>query len=386
MYILTAESNVNSIVIYGFSTEGYRIASSIALRGHKVSIIDDSAGMAILLTPETAKSYPDVNSLTEDEPLLTVQPIDIAIKNASYIFFSPRIRKTGTEVKNHISLKFQDVVRHIGKNTSIIYTVPTGVGGNNENIAVIEHISGLTVGNDVNYYYFPTSLIQTNEFGLYIGTLQHKNDTFLLELLSEGESGSKINILDMGTAEYFHIINVVGHFCRLSSIFEICRHARDVGNSTELQKETFNDLFFDDLASGLYDLRIIQASLSGATPLMFLLNGSIKAIETYLKFLTDELRILLKRRDLKASKTRVIIAWSLDSNEMRGDKLDLLASLETKLKDYIGDVQINNSGNLYPSEKTTVIIACSKKDFAECIKGPNSDLIIKATPISQILD
>ena len=119
---------------------------------------------------------------------------------------------------------------------------------------------------------------------------------------------------------------------------------------------------------------------------MFLLNGSIKAIETYLKFLTDELRFLLKRRDLKASKTRVIIAWSLDSNEMRGDKLDLLAILETKLKDYIGDVQINNSGNLYPSEKTTVIIACSKKDFAECIKGPNSDLIIKATPVSQILD
>jgi hypothetical protein len=351
-----------------------------------VSIIDDSAGMAILLTPETAKSYPEVNSLTEDEPLLTVQPIDVAIKNASYVFFSPRIRKTGTEVKNHVSLKFQDVVRHIGKNTSIIYTVPTGVGGNNENIALIEHISGLTVGNDIYYYYFPVNNIHNNEFGLYIGTLNRKSDSFLLDILCEKESKSKINLIDIWTAEYLHVIQVVGHYSRLSSIFEICKHARDVANTTELQKETFNDIFFDDFASGLYDLRIIQSSLSGATPLMFLLNGTIKAVETYLKYLTDELRFLLKRLDIKASKTRVVIAWSIDSNEMRGDKLDLLANLETKLKDYIGDVQINNMTNLYPSEKTTVVIACSRKDFDECKKGYNSDLVIKATPISQILD
>ena len=351
-----------------------------------MSIIDDSAGMAVLLTPETAKSYPDVNSLTEDEPLLTVQPIDVAIKNASYIFFSPRIRKTGTEVKNHVSLKFQDVVRHIGKNTSIIYTVPTGVGGNNENIALIEHISGLTVGDDINYYYFPTNIIHNNEFELYVGTLNRNSDSFLLDILCEKDSKSKINLTDIWTAEYLHIIKVVGHFSRLSSIFEICRHARDAGNSTELQEATFNDIFFDDFASGLYDLRIIQASLSGATALMFLLNGTIKAIETYLKYLTDELRFLLKKLDIKASKTRVVIAWSIDSNEMRGDKLDLLASLETKLKDYIGDVQINNRANLYPSEKTTVIITCSKNDFDECKKGYNSDLVIKATPISQILD
>ena len=68
--------------VYGLSTEGYRIASSIAVKGVKVSLIDESARMAISLKPDIARTYPDVNSLIEDEPLLALQPIDIAISAA----------------------------------------------------------------------------------------------------------------------------------------------------------------------------------------------------------------------------------------------------------------------------------------------------------------
>ena len=56
------------------------IASSIAVKGVKVSLIDESARMAISLKPDIARTYPDVNSLIEDEPLLALQPIDIAIE------------------------------------------------------------------------------------------------------------------------------------------------------------------------------------------------------------------------------------------------------------------------------------------------------------------
>ena len=95
---------------------------------------------------------------------------------------------------------------------------------------------------------------------------------------------------------------------------------------------TFSDLYIDDVANGLYDLRAIGSSISGAGPLMYLVNGTIKGIEGYIKHLIDEIRDTLRKQDLKASRTKVAIAWTLDPNEMRGDKIEMLSSLETRLK------------------------------------------------------
>jgi hypothetical protein len=98
---------------------------------------------------------------------------------------------------------------------------------------------------------------------------------------------------------------------------------------------------------------------------------------------------MLKKRDLKASRTKVTIAWTVDQNEMRGDKLELLSSLENRLKDYIGEVETQQGTfDLYPTEKTMIVIACSKIDLNNIIsKNVNSDLIvIKAIPILQTID
>jgi UDP-N-acetylmuramoylalanine-D-glutamate ligase len=75
---LSLEASSKSTVVYGLTTEGYRIASTLAVRGHKVSLVDESARMAIMLKPEVARTYPSVSSLLEDEPLLALQPVDIA--------------------------------------------------------------------------------------------------------------------------------------------------------------------------------------------------------------------------------------------------------------------------------------------------------------------
>ena len=151
------------VVVYGLSTEGYRIASAIAARGHKVSLIDESARMAIMLKPGITKTYPTVSSLLEDEPLLELEPVDVAIKMASYVFFSPKVRKTGQDVRADISSKLRDAVRSISPGTSIVFTLPTGIGGNTENIALIEHLTGFVIGSDIYYYYMPiTSLSEIN--------------------------------------------------------------------------------------------------------------------------------------------------------------------------------------------------------------------------------
>jgi hypothetical protein len=99
---------------------------------------------------------------------------------------------------------------------------------------------------------------------------------------------------------------------------------------------------------------------------------------------------MLKKRDLKASRTRVSIAWTLDPNEMRGNKIELLSSLETKLKDYIGDVdrQQGSGLDLYPTDKTMIVLACTKNDFAKVSsknKQISEGILMKANPACETI-
>jgi hypothetical protein len=382
-------TNTAPVAVYGLSTEGYRIASSIAVNGSKVSLIDESVRMAILLKPDIARTYPNVSSLMEDEPLLDLQPIDIAISNASYVYFAPRIRKVGQDVKSDVMTKFKDAIKALKRGASLIYMLPTGVGGNNENIALIEHMTGMTVEKDVSYYYFPMSPIAASSETL-IGSFKSKHDNHISKMLYDPDTRRKLNFVDINSAELVHVIKTLSHYSGMASILEICKKATDSNIRSELMHSTFADLYIDDVTSGLYDLRIIGSSLDGTGPLMYLVNGSIKSVEGYLKFLIDQVRATLKKRDLKASRTKVAIAWTLDPHEMRGDRVELLSSFETKIKDYISDVdrQQGSTFDLYHTDKTTIVIACSKADFEKIMSKnmANQDFIVmKANPLCEIV-
>ena len=385
----TSTTNTASVAVYGLSTEGYRIASSIAVNGSKVSLIDESVRMAILLKPDIARTYPNVSSLMEDEPLLDLQPIDIAISNASYVYFAPRIRKVGQDVKSDVMTKFKDAIKALKRGASLIYMLPTGVGGNNENIALIEHMTGMTVEKDVSYYYFPMSPIAASSETL-IGSFKSKHDNHISKMLYDPDTRRKLNFVDINSAELVHIIKTLSHYSGMASILEICKKATDSNIRSELMPSTFADLYIDDVTSGLYDLRIIGSSLDGTGPLMYLVNGSIKSVEGYLKFLIDQVRATLKKRDLKASRTKVAIAWTLDPHEMRGDRVELLSSFETKIKDYISDVdrQQGSTFDLYHTDKTTIVIACSKADFEKIMSKNMANqefIVMKANPLCEIV-
>ena len=60
------------IVIYGLSTEGYSLACQMAINGGNVQIIDENSSSAISLKSEIAQTYPNIDSLKEDEPLLSM--------------------------------------------------------------------------------------------------------------------------------------------------------------------------------------------------------------------------------------------------------------------------------------------------------------------------
>ena len=371
------------VVIYGLSTEGYSLACQIALNGGDVQIIDESTPSAISLKKDIAKSYPSVQALKDDEPLLAMTPISAAISKAQVLIFAPKIRKTGQDTKIEINSKFKDAVSDIKKGTSVVYGLGTGFGGNSENISLLEHVTGLKVGKNISYFYYP--LTKESITKSYIGSSDNKENEILKKLLTKDKT---IKFLSLSSSEYFHSIDVLKQFSSQTSILEVCKFAKDSETKSDLNSEPIGKIFLDDMIDGLFDLRSLSSSFEGASSLMYLINGSMKGIDGYIKRLIDETRLVLKKNELKASRTKILLLWSLDQHEMKGEKIEKLQELEIRLKDYIGDVEaVSQPIDIFQNEKTTIVVVCSKHDFDYIMKNNNDDelIIIKANPLCQLV-
>lgn len=371
------------VVVYGLSTEGYSLACQIALNGGDVQIIDESTPSAISIKQDIAKSYPSVQALKDDEPLLAMTSIDAAISKAQVLIFAPRIRKTGQDIKIEINSKFKDAVSNIKKGCNVVYGLGTGFGGNSENISLLEHVTGLKVGKNVSYFYYPLS--KESPIKPYIGSSDSKENDTLKKLLTDNK---KFNFLSLNSSEYFHAIDVLKQFSSQTSILEVCKFAKDSVTKSNLNSEKIGELYLDDFIDGLFDLRSLSSSFEGASSLMYLINGSMKGLDGYIKRLIDETRLILKKNELKASRTKILLLWTLDQHEMKGEKIEKLQELETKLKDYIGDVEsISQPVDIFQNDKTTIVVVCSKQDFDYIMKNNKDDelIILKANPLCQVI-
>ena len=218
-----------------------------------------------------------------------------------------------------------------------------------------------------------------------IGSFNGKEDSTLSELLTMSKKKKKF--VAISSSEHFHAIDVLSRFSSLCSVLEVCKYAQDEITKNDLSSDDFQEIFLDNMASGLFDLKSLGSSFEGANTLMYLINGSVKGIDGYIKRLIDEIRLTLKKNDLKASRTKIALYWTLDQHAMRGDKIEMLQNLTSRLRDYIGDVEAYEDLNfdLFHNDKTTIVVACSKSDFDNIEKNKqNSDLIIvKANPLCE---
>ena len=370
------------VVFFGLSTEGYHLASKMVINGADVKIIDESAQGAIVLNSEVAQTYTDVIALREDEPLLSMEPGNVAISKAKYLFFTPRIRKTGQDLKTEVNSKFKDAVSELKKGSSVINCLPTGFGGNNENISLLEHVTGLKAGKDSSYFYFP--LNDLNKTPDVIGAIKQAEEKKLLSLLKTDKKEKKF--VDISSAENLHAIDTIQRFSNQCSIIEVCGKFVKNNSKYTTSFNEFKDLYLDDMVSGFYDLRMLGSSFESAQTLMYLINGSVRGIHGYIKRLIDTIRITLKKNDLKASKTKIVLSWTLDTNEMRGDKIEMLNSISSKLRDYIGDVETSSGSiDLFHQDKVTIVVACSNHDYKEIKENSKDDniFVIKANPLCE---
>ena len=377
-------------MIYGLSTEGYEIAKKILRKQSKVIIIDENSRLGIILTSEIVKEYPHISFLNEEELLLNLEPFDKAISNAPIVFFAPRIRKVNQDVKNEIILKFKEIITYLRKNTVIVINVPLGIGGNNEIITLIEHQSGLMVGTDVTYYYYPINSDKASE--TILGSHQQRNENLfsnnIFDLINENNHIQKDSkLVSITSAELVYSINIINKYSNLTCINEISKLGKSREDKREIFYKNLESIYFDEIANGLFDLRIIGLSISSSTALSYVVNGTIRSIEGFIKNLVDETRSQLKYREIKASRTKVTIFWTIDNHEIRGDKTIIRELLESKLRDYIAEVEIEDIESYIPNPTNNIIIACSNSDFKRIVdriekninhRHPNYKLVIVA--------
>ena len=371
------------VVIYGLSTEGYDLASHMAKKGADVYVIDESASSAFSLKAEIAKKY-SISSIKEDDIILDMIPIESAISTAQYVFFAPRIRKSDDDIQTEINSKFKDAISTLKKNSSVVFGVPTCFGGSTEIISLLEHVTGFEVGKNVSYYYYPLDLNQQPKI---IGSLNGEPDPKLSELLSTEEEQKQF--VTISSSEYFHGMNVLSRSLRMSSILEITKRAYEDSPDEVFVYDDLNKLFFDEMLNGLFDLRILLSSFEGSNTMTVLINSSIKAVDHYIKLLTDQIRNTLKDHELKASRTKLILSWNIDQYSMRNDKILMMDLIITKFRDYVADVESykDNKYNLFNRDKRMLVVPCSSSDYeyVEKLREDTDIIILKTNPFCDVV-
>ncbi len=362
-----------TIVIYGLSTEGYEIAKRILQNHTKVIIIDENSKLGLSLTSKIVKEFPSIASLMEEELLLNLEPFDKSISNAPIIFFAPRIRKINYEVKNDIIPKFKEIITNLKSNTSIVFNIPLGIGGNTEIISLIEHLSGYNMETEIYYYYNPINKNKSDK--IILGRYQQKDDPYFDNIihLIYHKNINELKTVNISSAEILYTINVVKRYSNLSSINEIAKLTKIKEIRIEVFQNDINSIYLDEIVNGLFDLRILSLSLTNSSALGYIVNGTIKSIEGFIKSLVDELRLQLKEREIKASRTKVTIFWTIDKNEIRGDKILMRELLKSKMTDYIAEVEIQDIENFVPNIITNIIVVCSSEDHKKTLLKINKN-------------
>jgi hypothetical protein len=367
------------VAIYGLTTEGYLLASRIIEKA-SVTIIDDTLQMAMELDQQMVKSHKDLHALVGEESLMGLKPIAQVLADSAVVFFTPKLRRGNDESVIEASTKLRDIAKYVSKGVLIVNTLPTGIGGNGDNVSLLEKQTGLNVGDSLNYAYCPL--------------LPKSGDTRFLSVASNSSSGIleeiglKLTATKLAKSELRYVSYVLEKTMKITTQIELMRRAREQKVSDRPDNE---EGYIDELASYLYDLAAIQSSEDVGEPITYLASAAIKGLENYVRYIVDQTREMLRDLQLKASRTKVVIAWTIDKYEMKADRLRTAEGMVERMRDYVTDVEHAQSspsdrgGQVLSPYKHNIVIVCSAEDY-EWIRGlkkTNRGIelsILKATP------
>ncbi len=361
------------VAVYGLTSEGYSVAARL-LDKAAVTIVDETLQMAMDLEQGMVKTHRTVQELVGDEMLMGLKPVSQVLSEASVIIFAPKLRKVGDESVIEASAKLRDVAKYASSGSTVVNLLPTGVGGNADNVALLEKQTGMKAGERLNYAYCPTGPhvapwadVAASAASVVVAVLGSKAAS--KDFASLEDLGFKPVYEGIAAMELEYISRVLALCTSIAAEVELMRKSREMKVAAGGAQQ---ERYVDQLASLIYDLTAIQSSEDVGEPIAYLAGAAVKSLENYERYVVEETRELLRELQLKASRTRVLVAWSADKYEMRADRLATAQSLTEKLRDYVTDVrQVDaraRTDDLIDSYKHSVAIVCTPADF-EWFKG-----------------
>ncbi len=320
-----------SVVVYGLSSEGYQIASKLAAKGYKVSLIDENLGTAMELRPEIAGDYRELRSLLADEVLMRMKSSKESTASSKVIFFAPKIRRKDDDILAEVKSKLGDASRNMSSETLFVFCLPCGISGTKEVIDKIEHSSGLVSGKGFCFAYAPLESGKPAVFGCDMTVVPH---TAAIDA-----AGFSTEVTSLSKAELVHAQRVVAKYSTLASAFETARRLTQSGSDSP---RDYKQVFCEDLSANTYDLSLVLESLETGDPILYLASGANKSIESYGRFLVERVREFVRVKEIKAARLKIILFSDTDILEMRGDKLRLAGDLVERLRDYFSDIDYLN--------------------------------------------
>ena len=363
------------VAMYGLSSEGYRIAREIADKA-QVTIVDEMLQMALDMELPFLKKNPDLQEVMEEENLMGFKPLVRILGEADVIFFTPKLRRPSDETLIESGSKLRDLSKHLSRSVTLVNTLPTGPGGNSENIMIVEKQTGLKLGSTLTYSYMP---LRPRESRPTVVATAGGQDNDLL-----GPLGYQRTSQNVFAAELEYVSEVMKAAVASVVGIEMARRARE----TRVLLKEEPSVFIDEFASSLYELKAVQASEETGESISYLAGAAVKSFENYVRYIVDETRDVLKEKQLKASRTKIGLLWTLDKYEMRGERLHVAESVQQRLKDYVTDVDVFPGAKLkegpgtFDPLKHNVVIVCSKEDQDALIQFRKSQRSVELTQIS----
>lgn len=385
----TDEKPAITLAVFGMSTEGYAIARQAAIDGATVYIIDESNPAAISLNPEIARAYHSISALEEDEPIMSLEPLQVAVSKSNYLFFAPRIRTEAHNTKASTQALFKDAIEYVSEGSSVVFCAPVGIGENGEYISILEHVTGLEIDAQVTYYYYP--LHSGRPLPQIIGASDISAVDERLRLLLSPDSESAVaEFVTLPASEYKHALQIILRFADVCSVIELGQFVPDEIASEIASDPRVRDLYVDLMVDGLSDMRVLELSLEDEKSLQRMMAIYAKTVTSYMRRLVENLKHIMRNHDMRAAKTKVILLWTFDSHLLRGDRSQMCDFFLERLQEWMDDVDIFSE---LPRELLTVdvpliVLPCTPRDFetAELAKKvkPNM-LVVKVNPICEIL-
>ena len=343
------------------TSEGYRLAADLVDRA-QVTIVDETLQMAMGVDSAFLRKNPNLAQLMSEEPLLNLKPMEQSLSEAQVVFFTPKLRRPSEEALIEAGSKLRDLSRYLSKGVTVVNALPAGPGGNAENIMLLEKQTGLAIAKTLSYAYMP---LQPRDSKPVVVSFAGAPEAGSLRDL-----GFAANSQNIFSAELEYASSVIEATIGAVTEVELARRAREAKVSLRGASETY----VDEFARHLYDLKAIQGSDETGESISYLAGATVKSLENYVRYIVDETREVLKEKELKASRTKISLTWTLDKYEMRGERLQMAENVQQRLKDYVTDVEVlpgsrvkGGSEALDPL-KHNVIIVCSKED-GEAVKA-----------------